>query len=81
MIRLTPNKYFYNFKLIFFAKERFSAEIFRNKKVQATHEKYRWWNNSTVVFSCWADLARPSAGMKTAQKTCAAMSFSLLLLI
>ena len=32
------------------------------------HEKYKGWNSSTIVFSCWADLAQPSA-----QKTCADM--------
>ena len=32
------------------------------------HGKYRGWNGSTVEISCWADLARQSAGIKTAQK-------------
>ena len=26
--------------------------------------KYRGWNGSTVEISCWANLARPSAGIK-----------------
>jgi hypothetical protein len=41
------------------------------------HGKYRGWNGSTIKISCLADLAQPSAGIKTALKTCAAMSFSL----
>ena len=32
------------------------------------HEKYRGWNSSTVVFSCWVDLAQQSAGIKNSQK-------------
>ena len=66
MIWLAPNKYFYNFKLIFLQKNAFPLRFFRNKKVQATHEKYRGWNSSSVVFSCWADLSWPSAGIKPA---------------
>ena len=32
------------------------------------HGKYRGWNGSTVEISCWADLARPSAGIKNSLK-------------
>jgi hypothetical protein len=32
------------------------------------HEKYRGWNGSTVEISCWADLARPLAGIKNSPK-------------
>jgi hypothetical protein len=32
------------------------------------HGKYRRWNGSTVEISCWADLARPLAGIKNSPK-------------
>ena len=32
------------------------------------HGKYRGRNGSTVKISCWADLARPSAGIKNSPK-------------
>ena len=38
--------------------------IFQSMK----HGKYRGWNGSTVEISCWANLARPLAGMKSSPK-------------
>ena len=32
------------------------------------HGKYRGWNGSTVEISCWAELARSSAGIKNRPK-------------
>ena len=53
------------------------SDLNQNSGFGRTHGKYRGWNGSTVEISCWADLARPLAGIKTAQKTCAAISISL----
>ena len=36
--------------------------------IQLNHGKYRVWNGSTVEISCWADLARLSAGIKNSLK-------------
>ena len=36
--------------------------------VDYSHGKYRGWNGSTVEISSWADLARPSAGIKNSPK-------------